>query len=232
MKIFSIVTSLMILGIASRAEAIPAALVFKNYEAHYTLRYDGIPFGKSITTFVIPKNHRYMLCIENKTTLPFLHGATKECSTGMLTPKIIKPLTYDYDYKNSSNHQHIHIDFDWKKQLAIMSVKNSTWHITIPQNTQDKLSYQLLIRRGLAQGQTAFSFPIADGGKLKLYEFDVVEHHGNTIKLTRRPMPSKENVSIWFRADRDYIVSEARQNKHIADVGTATLDNFTWNPHV
>jgi hypothetical protein len=231
MKIFPIVTSLMILGIASSAEAAP--FQFKSYEAHYTLRYDGIPFGKSKTLFKTDTGkHYYTLCIENKTTLPLLHGATEECSVGLLTPRTVKPLTYDYTYKQGSDLQHIHIDFDWKQKLAIMAVNKSSWHINIPPNTQDKVSYQLLIRRGLSQGQTTFSFPIADGGKLKTYEFNVVEHNRNSIKLTRNPMPSKENVSIWFRPDIDYIVSEAKQNKHIADIGTAQLDSFTWKPHV
>jgi hypothetical protein len=226
MKFFPIVTSLMILGIASTAQAAP--FQFENYEAHYTLRYDGIPFGNSTTVFTTNKNH-YSLCIDNKTTLPLLHGEVKECSNGILTTHTIKPLTYDYDYKRNSTREHIHIDFDWKKQIAVMTTPSSHWHIAIPDNTQDKISYQLLIRRGLAQGKTSFTFPIADGGKLKTYEFSVDKTQNNLVKLSRKPTPSKEEVSIWLRSDLDYLVSKVKQNKHIADIGTAELDSYKVN---
>ncbi|HEV2614743.1 MAG TPA: DUF3108 domain-containing protein [Gammaproteobacteria bacterium] len=242
MKIFSIVTSLMILGIASSAQAaMPAAapFQFKNYAAHYTLRYDGIPFGKSTTTLLVnnPPSH-YDLCIDNRTTLPFLHGNVEECSDGTLTPTRVKPNRYDYFYHRGDTHEHIRIEFNWKKHIATITTmepsKSSQWHIAIPENTQDKVSYQLLLRRGLAQGKTAFSFPIADGGKLKTYAFhvDTAENQKNTVKIIRDPMPSKEKLTIWFRSDIDYIVSKVKQHKNIADIGTASLDSFSWEKHV
>lgn len=230
MKIFAIVTSLMILGIATHAEAAP--FEFKNYQASYTLRYDGIPFGNSTTTFSTDEKGHYTLCIDNKSTMSFLQGAVRECSAGIFTPHTVKPLTYDYDYKRNSDHQHIHIDFDWRKNTATMTTEKSRWHIDIPPTTQDKISYQLLIRRGLSQGQTTFSFPVADGGKLKTYEFNVKDKQNNTIQLSRTPMPSKENVTLWLRADIDYLIIKVKQNKHIADIGTAELTSFHWNSHV
>lgn len=230
MKIFPIVTSLLILGIASTAMAAPVQ--FKNYDAKYTLRYDGIPFGKSTTSFRTNNKNQYTLCIDNKTTVPLLHGQVSECSKGILTSQTIKPITYDYDYKRNGNHEHIHIDFDWKKQQAIMTTPATQWRITIPENTQDKISYQLLIRRGLANGITTFSFPVADGGKLKTYQFTTTHTKNNLIKLNRKPMPSKENVAIWFKPDLDYLVTKVEQHKQIADVGTAELDSYTWNPNV
>lgn len=238
MKILPIVTSLIVLGIASPALAQPAAthhltpFVFKSFEARYVLRYDGIPFGKSKTVFNTYKNNRYKLCIENKTTLPFLRGAVTECSTGFITPKVIKPLQYDYEYSKNNTRQHIRINFDWSNNKAFMTTATSKWHIGIPHNTQDKISYQLLLRRGVAQGQTNFSFPVADGGKLKTYGFKVENNTNNTdanlIQLIRNTMPSKENVILWLRADLDYVVSKVKQNKNIADIGTAELVALKW----
>lgn len=224
MKILPIVTSLMILSMASSAQAVPFR--FQNYQATYTLRYDGIPFGKSTTTLNVDKKNLYSLCIDNKTTLPFLHGNVVECSKGVILKNTIKPLTYDYHYHHNSQRTDVHIDFDWKKNIASMTTKNTTWHIPIPHNTQDKISYQLLLRRGLAEGQTLFDFPIADGGKLKAYRFDVIHQNHQTITLKRSPMINKENVTLWFRKDLDYLVSEVKQTKHIADVGTAELTAY------
>ncbi len=224
MKILPIVTSLLILSIASSAQAQP--FQFQNYRAIYTLRYDGIPFGRSITTLNIDAENHYKLCIENRTTGFFAQGNVTECSQGIIKPHTVIPLSYDYHYLHNQNHENIHIDFDWKNKIALMTTKNTTWHIDIPENTQDKISYQLLLRRGLSQGQHIFSFPVADGGKLKNYAFTVVHQQESGIKLERAPISNKENVSLWIRPDLDYLVSKVEQSKHIADVGTAELTSY------
>ncbi|MDX2164286.1 MAG: DUF3108 domain-containing protein [Gammaproteobacteria bacterium] len=225
MKTSCIVASLLFLSIASSAQA--ETFRFQNYQAAYTLGYDGIPFGKSITTLSVDAKNHYILCIANKPTLSFIHGAVTECSKGLIFKNTVKPLSYDYYYKRNKNHNNIHIDFDWAKNIATMKTQKTTWHIAIPQNTQDKISYQLLLRRGLAEGVTAFSFPVADGGKLKIYQFNVVHQQNNTIKLDRTPIPHKESISLWFRPDLNYLVSKVRQTKNIADIGTAELIAYT-----
>ncbi len=221
MKMFPIVASLLFLSIASSAQA--EAFQFQNYQAAYTLRYDGIPFGKSITTLSVDAKNHYTLCIANKPTLSFLHGAVTECSKGLIFKNTVKPLSYDYHFERNENRNNIHIDFNWAKNIATMTTNKTTWHIDIPKDTQDKISYQLLLRRGLSEGLTTFSFPVADGGKLKTYQFTVVHRQDNTIKLERAPIPHKESISLWFRPDLNYLVSKVKQTKNIADVGTAEL---------
>jgi len=210
-----------------------ASWAYKPLSATYVVKYDGIPVGKSITTLKIFPKHHYLLCVDNKTTIPFLKGITKECSEGTFSNQTVQPQHYEYYYHQNSTTQRIHIDFDWTTHLAQITANETHWRLNFPDNVQDRLSYHLLIRKGLFYHQQKFSFPVADGGKLKTYNFIVVKEEKlalpwktlNTIQLDRTAPSNKENLSLWLMKDYDFVVAKIKQNKHFIDVGTAEIEN-------
>ena len=167
-KIYFYLIMLLTTFLATSAKAAPLQL--KNYHASYIVRYDEIPFAHSNSHLVITKT-QYQLCINAKTTLPFLHGTLQECSNGLIKNTHIIPLHYQYKYTRNNTHKNIDIVFDWKKNIAIINTGTYHWTVALLPNTQDKVSYELLLRQGLSEGKTFFSFPVADGGNLKTYQF-------------------------------------------------------------
>ena len=222
MKIENIVAFLAILGVAlpvNTANATP--LYFKNYTAYYAVRYDGIPIGHTVTILKINSQNHYNLCIKTKTNLPFLHGTVTECSRGLLNP--VMPLQYDYDYTLNKTHKNIRIDFDWKTKQAIIHT-HPTWRMAIPTGTQDKVSYQLLLRQGLADNKKTFSFPVADGGKLKTYQFTITKviqdniNHNTIIQINSQ---QRRHIILWVNKNKDYFITKVQHT------GTAELISCT-----
>jgi hypothetical protein len=230
MKFQAIVTSVILFMVACQAQAqLP---LLKSYRADYVVKYDGFPIGKSTTTLAV-NNHRYQLCIFNVTTVPFLRGSVRECSNGNLLSNQIQPILYSYEYKHNQKYNLVKIQFDWQNHVAVIQTEGTQWKTNIPDNTQDKLSYQLALRLALNQ-QTHFCFPVADGGKIKIYEFDAVAKEQittplqqfDTIKLVRSPTVGKDNVAIWFAPALNNIAVRVEQNKHLIDSGTAEIVNY------
>jgi hypothetical protein len=215
-------------GIAANLIRAP---IVPDFQALYEVKYDGIKIGTSSMSLHSNQQGQYFFAIHNQASIPFLSGDVIESSTGFWSDKALMPTNYIYHYRYFNRQQQIEMNFNWQTRHLVIRVNGQPWHLLVPPLTQDRLSYQLALRRDLLAGKNQFSYWIADGGKIKNYQFRIVGNETittplgtfNTIKIKRLPIPGKENVTLWLAKQWDYQVIKVEQTKNIVDQGSAEI---------
>ncbi|MFE8069464.1 DUF3108 domain-containing protein [Marinobacteraceae bacterium S3BR75-40.1] len=108
------------------------------------------------------------------------------------------------------------LQFDWDKKRVRNDVKGDPWFMDIHEGVLDKLGFQLQLREDLRAGKKHMVYQIADGGKLKEYEFAVIgeeeldtREHGkvNTIVVEKVREPyKKRKTHLWLAPDWNYLL--------------------------
>jgi len=135
----------------------------------------------------------------------------------------IRPLSYLYRRQVLGKERRVELEFDWPRQRVKTTVEDKPWHMKIPTDTQDKLSYQLQLRKDLAAGKTEFSYSVADGGLLSEYRFKVLGEERITtpdgdydaIKVERiRDEAAGRTTHIWFAPALEYLIVKLHQTEN------------------
>lgn len=132
----------------------------------------------------------------------------------------VRPLSYHYRREVLGHTREVALSFDWDQRRVTTIVKNKPWHMAVPPDVQDKLSYQLQLRVDLEHGAREFTYSVADGGLLKEYRFRLVGKepvdtpygHFDALKVERvREADSKRSTYIWFAPALDYLIVQLYQ---------------------
>lgn len=136
--------------------------------------------------------------------------------------EMIQPLAYDYQRKVLGKSRRASLEFDWLTGKVTTVVKDTPWKMAVSTGTQDKLSYQLQMRLDLKAGQQRMSYQVADGGKLKTYDFTVTGEEEiktpfgtfNTVRVMRdRGEDADRETLIWFAPELDYLIVRLQQTE-------------------
>jgi hypothetical protein len=141
----------------------------------------------------------------------FSRNEVLEESRGKLYPDWVQPNRYRYQDQEESS-ENMEVTFDWNDHVADTSSHDITWSQPIFSGTQDKLSQHLQVRRHLAQGEMHIDYQVADGGKLKTYQFMVdgeepIETPYGTfdcLRVKRRKESGPPDYTIWFAPKLDF----------------------------
>ncbi|MGB0467644.1 MAG: DUF3108 domain-containing protein [Pontibacterium sp.] len=135
----------------------------------------------------------------------------------------IQPRQYLYTRKVLGKARKANLSFNWKNQTVINDVQNKPWRMKIKTGVLDKLSYQLQLQADIAAGKQDLSYEVADGGRLKHYQFAVKGHENistpagtyNAIRVERvYEKPSARKTLIWFAPSLNYqLIKLYRQEK-------------------
>jgi len=140
-----------------------------------------------------------------------------EQSEGSIIDGQIQPELYTYQQlRNGKKRRDVELRFDWLRKEVSNNHKhkNSKWDLPIPEQTIDKLSYQLALMLKLAnEPDKHFSFHIADGGKLKEYNFEVLSEERvytslgsyKTIKIQHQRYKKGKNITLWCAPDLNFL---------------------------
>ena len=203
---------LLLLGLSLTATAAP---FFKPFSARFTVSRGGLPLGDLDVKLSLEAPDTYHYHAE---TIPgllarlFTGDEIIEESSGRLTTNTVIPQRYSLHQKGNEAEQ-TEIRFDWRDDKAQTTSEGVTWSQQIVAGTQDRLSQQLMLRLHLAQGFKDMSYPVADGGKIKSYRFQVVGEepvktpYGSQrcLKVQRSKGTHPPDYTIWFAPDLDYL---------------------------
>ena len=126
-----------------------------------------------------------------------------------------------YRYDRDSLEKHIKLKFDWQNMKVINDINGDHWKMDLSPGTFDKLSINLALGIYLSNGKTNIHIPVADGGKLKIYEFRVIDEELvdtpigkiNTLKVSRNKRGRKDKQAwLWLAPDLNYIIIKAKKN--------------------
>lgn len=132
----------------------------------------------------------------------------------------IAPLDYQYSLTGISDDSKA-IAFEWPAMLAVSSEESKSWILGLIENTQDPLSYQLVLPQQLAkQTGTLIEIPIIDGGEIEIQRFQIIGEEVldsaigqlNCVIVEQiRQNDDGRTTTIWFAKDRSYLLAKLEQ---------------------
>jgi hypothetical protein len=148
----------------------------------------------------------------------------------------IVPVQYHYQRTGLGRDREAVLDFDWQAKRVVNNVEHKPWKMDIPEHALDKLSYQLQIRTDLINSKPLLEYSIADGGRLKQYNFEILGEEEITtpagrfmaIKVKRlREQDAERHTIFWMAKDWDYLVVRLQQKEDDGGNYEIDLDNAT-----
>jgi len=211
MKSTALVFFLLISVFASAEDELPPL-----FSAEYSLHSMGTRIALMQRRFTKLENGNYLYYSETHTKglLALIRkDSIIEQSTWLFEQAQFRPLHYSYAHTGDKKNRQVRIDFDWATSLISTSVNDSNWQMPMQPDIMDKLLYQLAIMVDLGKGKAPIKYTVADGGKIKNYDFDLLgEELINTplgefltVKLERHKPNSKRMTTLWCARDLGYL---------------------------
>ena len=124
----------------------------------------------------------------------------------------IRSLRYEYD-RRGAKERRVKVIFDWDLGRVTNQVNGDTWQMDVPEPTFDRQNHLLALMRELASGAEPASYRVADGGKLKTYQFS---HLGpervstalgsvDTVVVERTSPGASRRTRFWFAPSFGYL---------------------------
>lgn len=216
----STVALLLLMSDMSYAQAFP----LKPFFAEYIVSRNGNDIGihRSRLKQIGDSHWSYTSKVEATGWLANLFDITVTEESHFQWDDGIRVSTYRYD--RSGKEKHVYLNFDWQTMKVTNTINTDPWQMDILPGTQDKISINLALNIHLAQQHSDISFPVADGGKLKIYDFKITGKdyistpfgHLETIKVERSKRGRNgDQTIIWLAPDHQYLAVQVKKaNKH------------------
>lgn len=128
----------------------------------------------------------------------FIKDKIIEQSVWILRDANLKPLEYFYSRSGGKKQRKVNLSFDWRQKRVSNLIAQDQWTMTIPDNAQDKLLYQLTLMRDLQNDRSELAYLIPDRGELKIYRFDRLQEEDIDT-----PLGKLHTIALqWSRDDR------------------------------
>lgn len=188
-----------------------------DFSANYLVKLNGLQAGelkRSLVTHSSGTRHFSSATHAKGVFAFFKPDLVEESSTFQSNGSSIIPLSYLYQRTGGKKEKYLHLDFDWQNQRVHIDDRKQPWKLNIHENTLDKLVYQLALMADLGKGETQFSYQIADGGKLKTYNIEMLDSEIistplgqiKAVKLIRlRDKSSKRQSILWCAPELNYL---------------------------
>jgi hypothetical protein len=192
------------------------------FRAVYKADYKGLPISaKGIRELRRTEDGHYEL--SSKATALF--ASITETTEFKISGNSFIPLEYQYHRSGIGRKRDAVLNFNWEENTVLNNVQNKPWTMDVPVGALDKLLYQFKLREDLRaayenqQPWPTLSYVIADGGKLKNYEFEVLGEEeiatpvGNlkTIKATRVRDSRDRESTFWLAPEYDFLLVKFQQ---------------------
>lgn len=207
------------------------------FEAEYTLYSKGLKVATIKRLFKQQEDGHYLYESHSETKgvlALFRDDEVIERSHWRLTDNGYEPLEYVYQHTGSKKNRDVHINFDWADNEVRMRVNNDNWEMDLEPGTLDKMLYQLAMMRDLGNGVRDIRYRVADGGKIKSYNFEtfgresVETPYGDfeALKVERFRDDRERETLLWCVEELGYLPVKV---VHIEPDGlqtTAVLESY------
>lgn len=221
-----------LLGVFGSSHAAPLP---EQFTATYDLTKAGMTIGET-QRVLSRENGQYLF---ESITRPvgvatlFTEGQVVERSHWQFFQGQPRPLQYTFFNSGSKKKRNVRLDFDWENNQVTNTVNNDPWTMPLEHGATDKLLYQLNIMQDLPTTATSLRYPVADGGKLKYYNIDIVGTEKvktslgsfNTVRL--RHIKGKRQTTMWCAEELHYLPVRIEQRKNDDSPVVATLTSVS-----
>lgn len=213
-------TLIALLGPTVHAAALP-----EDFQARYALSLNRFSIGETEISLEAQAKNEYLYRSHTQPTglaKVFRSDQVKESSQFKLHKGHIRPLVYRFDHTGSRKGRHALLNFDWQAMQVANTVEGHTWEMDIPVGALDKLVVQIAVMMDLSAGKDTLTYAIADGGKLKEYQFAVIGEETiqvpagefRTIKLERLRKDNDRTTYFWCAESLGYLPVRIKQIEH------------------
>ncbi|MGI1678568.1 MAG: DUF3108 domain-containing protein [Cellvibrionaceae bacterium] len=205
----------------------------KNFEAVYKARFRGIGVTAIRKLETLPNGHQQL----SFTADSWLAKLSETSEFTWVNDSRVQPELYTYTRTGLGRDRKAVLNFDWKQKKVVNDVENKPWTMTIPDSAFDKLSYQLQIQSDLINGKELKPYEIADGGRIKTYEFEITGEEKistpagdfKTIKVKRlHSNDKKRHTFFWLAPAWNYLMVKVEQQdgsqSYEIDLNSATIN--------
>jgi hypothetical protein len=211
-------------------------LLPRPFEAVYVAKYSGMSV-KATRTLLPLEDGTMELRFVAKSWLATIREVSQFnwSPTGQLIPQY-----YLYQRRGLGHDRTAELNFDWDTQRVKNDVQNRPWSMDLPEGTLDKLSYQLQLSADTLNQKNKVSYKVADGGRLKVYDFqvegqEILDTPLGKIKTTRikRIRDDNERVTVlWLATDWNHLLVKIWQQEedgqhYEINLASAKLDGET-----
>jgi hypothetical protein len=146
----------------------------------------------------------------------------------------IKPQTYLYHHFGGKKQRRVELTFNWETGIVTNTVDNDPWSMAVPDDALDKLIYQFSIMLDLQNNPGELIYPVADGGHLKIYHFEIVGEETvqtpmgtyKAVKINR--IGGKRPTTIWCAKELDYMAVRIEQEEDSGVKLKMILRDLEW----
>lgn len=203
-----------------------AAAEIPPFTAKYALHQGSIKIGTVKLSYQLLPNgqHQLTTVTEPDGVISFIRDdVVTEQSTFTWQDQRPHPVLYAYHQTGDEDDRHVELNFDWTSKVVTNTVMGHSWRMTIPENTQDKVSVQLALMQALLNEEQTLHFPVADGGKLKMYQFErlgetsleINERDMPTLKMSRQKDGNKVDTRFWCAPEYFYLPVRVEKEKKL-----------------
>ena len=186
----------------------------------YQVSHQGHQAGEATQTLSKEQDH-YTLRFYSDLQLFFFKHTREEVSQFSWHQDRIRPHQYSIKTSGIGKKRNAQLVFDWDKHEVENHVSSPIWRAPLEEDTQDRLSHQLMLKHGLQQGKTEFHFTVADGGKIKAYHYALEETETletplgqiDALRIKRIRNNQRRQTWLWFAPSLDYALVRIRQTK-------------------
>ena len=201
---------LLLLPAAASAET-------RRFEARYALYTSGARVAEMRRIVEPAADGRFSYRSETRTTglfSLFRKDRVVEESVWSAHAGGLRPFRYSYEHSGTRKERRVAVAFDWERERITNSINGESWKMPAHPHVMDKLLYQLAIMYDLRAGRrTGLSYSVADGGKIKTYNFEPLGEEsirtelGNmhTLKLSRVRPDSRRETILWCATELGYL---------------------------
>lgn len=131
------------------------------------------------------------------------------------------PHHYLYQRSGLGHNRTAKLKFDWSNGRVVNDVQDHPWTMTLPEGALDKLSYQLQLSADMLNSKDRVSYKVADGGRLKTYNFEVQGREVldtplgklNTLRIKRIREDNERVTVLWLATDWNYLLAKIWQQE-------------------
>lgn len=185
------------------------------FSATYTLQRGFFSVAEMRMEFRRPGAGRYVYRTHSYATgIATLFGGAevRERSEGTVNEDGLRPVLYRYR-RSADKTRNGELRFYWDDGQVVNDFGDHPWRMDIPRHTKDRIVGTVQLMHDLAAGRESLEYPVADGGRLRTYRFEVDGEatlrtdlgRFETLRVIRTDAEDRSRTILWCAKALHYL---------------------------
>lgn len=220
----------------SPISALEPSFSIPEYQATYTLKWQGMSVGKSIHTVTQKSPGKFSASVESKPNMAILPFDSFEKSDFVIQGQKNYPKLFEYRIKDKGKRKSGLITFDETHKKILKTEGNRSEDLPFSAAIQDKITYIFQLQSDLKNKhhKGPFTYITAEPKGIKTYTFHIMGTEQiqtamgviDTVKLEHISPNKKRRTLLWLAKDLQYLLIKLEQIQKGKVVAEAMILNY------